>query len=66
MASGLLFGQQGIHQRLVADIAVDEAIARIVFDGSQILQIAGVSQLIQIDYAHIGLRQWPCGRKPSR
>src|ERR1022692_3579453 len=45
----LLLAENGVHQRLVADISVDEAVTRIVRDGLQILQVARVGQLIEID-----------------
>ena len=45
-----LFAPKQIAQTIsVDDVAPLKAIARIAFDGSQVLEIAGVSQLVEID-----------------
>src|SRR3989304_5352673 len=41
----------------VADVALHEHVTLISFQGSEILQIAGVSQLVQADHALIVLRE---------
>jgi hypothetical protein len=46
-----LIGENGIHQRLVADVAVDEAVARVACHGLQVFEVARVGQLIEIDDA---------------
>ena len=47
---GALFAYQRVDQRGIADISLHEAVAGIAIDGREILQIAGVGQLIEVDY----------------
>lgn len=53
----LVRSQQRIDQRPVTDIALHESVARIALQRSQILQIARVSQLVQIDHRLIARAQ---------
>ena len=48
---GLVFGQQPRYQRLIADVAMGENMVGITFQGRQGIQIAGISQRIEIDDA---------------
>lgn len=52
-----VFRQQLRHALLVADIGAHEDMARIAFQPAQVLQVARVSQLIQVDDRLIGLGQ---------
>ena len=44
---GVILGNQVGDQRLVADIALHKDVAGVVLDVLQILQVAGVGQLVQ-------------------
>src|SRR5262249_16644316 len=51
-----LLRRETFHQRRVADIAVDEAIAGLIFNRRQVFQVARVRELIEIDDGVIRLR----------
>ena len=63
----LLFAENGVHQRLVADIAMDEAVTGVGRDGLEVLQVARVGQLIEIDDAdgRIGRQRKPDEGRPD-
>ena len=48
--TGLVFGKQAIEQRAVADVALHENVRRIALERRQRLEIACVSQLVEIDH----------------
>ena len=52
---GLVFAEYARHFRGIADIDLLKAVARIVRDRSQRLQVARVSQFVDIDHAAIGI-----------
>jgi hypothetical protein len=41
--------EQAVHQRRIADVAVHEPVPRVVGDRRQVLQVAGVGQLVERD-----------------
>jgi len=43
-------GQQAFHQGPVADVALHEDMARVAFQAGQVVQVAGVGQLIQVEH----------------
>ena len=51
-----------LDHRFIADVALHESIPRIFSDGSQIVRIAGVCQLVQIK--DVGIRRWQ--RQPDK
>ncbi|MOA30968.1 hypothetical protein D3C78_1520960 [compost metagenome] len=48
-----VLSQQTIHQRPVADIAMHEGMARVPFQAGEILQVAGVGQLVEADHRFV-------------
>ena len=46
----LVLGKQTIEQRAVADVAVDEDVARIALQGGQGFEVAGVSQRVEVEH----------------
>ena len=57
MASGRSPASRESTSACVADIAVDEAVALVALDLSQVFQVAGISEFVEIDDAQIGLTQ---------
>ena len=51
----LLLAEQPRHQRRIADISLDEAIAGIVLHPFQVLQVARIGEDIQVDDTALGL-----------
>jgi len=51
----LVLGQQAVEQRAVADVALDEDVARIVLERGQGLEIAGVGELVEVDDRFVAL-----------
>ena len=51
------FREQLAHQLRIADVAMYENVARIIFEGREVFQIARVGQLVQADYAFSALRK---------
>ncbi len=60
------FGQQRVHQRRVADVALNEAVARVRGHGRQVLQVARVGQLIEHHHARRRRHPAPCGQTRTR
>gem|GEM_PF-4165124 len=52
---GLEALQRLAYRRLVADIGLQEAIAWVVLDFAQRLQVAGVGQLVEVEHLMIGV-----------
>ena len=52
-----VFGQQAIHQRAVADVALHKAVAHIAFQRRQVGPVAGVGELVHIDHRLANARQ---------
>ncbi len=52
-----VFGQKPIEQGPVADVAAHEAVARVAFERSQIFQVAGVGECVEIDDRLVALRE---------
>ena len=50
---GVILGDQVGDQGLVADVALHEDVAGVALDVLQVLQVAGVGQLVQIDEADV-------------
>ena len=57
MARGLVFGEQFGNEVEVADVALDEAVARVITQAGEVFEVAGVGQGIEVDDRLIGLRQ---------
>jgi hypothetical protein len=55
--AGAVFGQQAVHQRAVAQVAVHEGVALIPLQAGQVFQVAGVGELVEVDHRLIGLGQ---------
>ena len=55
-STGLVFGQQFGQQRSITNVTLHKHMLRIVFQGSQGLQITGVGELVEIDDFFIAVR----------
>ncbi|MNT92258.1 hypothetical protein D3C71_1645290 [compost metagenome] len=55
--AGLVLGQQLVQQRAIANIALHEDVAVITLQTMQIVQIACVGQLVEIDHGLLGACQ---------
>ena len=55
--AGLMLGEQFGDEVEVADVALDEEVARIATQRCEILEVAGVGQRVEVDDGLIGLRQ---------
>ncbi len=47
--TGTVLSQQGIHQRAVAQVALHEEVARVALQAGEVLQVAGVSEFVEVD-----------------
>ena len=54
-AVGLEVREGGVHGGAVANIGLEEMIARVVFDIAQRGEIAGIGQLVDIEHGDAGL-----------
>ena len=54
---GLVPCQQRRYQGAVPNVALHKNMVLIVFDGIEIAQITGISQLVQVDHEFVGLGQ---------
>ena len=52
-----VLGQQARHQSAVGDIPLHKDVAWVALQRGQVLQIAGVGQLVQVEHRLIGLCQ---------
>ena len=48
------FGEEPLDQSSIADVALDEAVAGIGGDVGQVLEVAGVGELVEVDQAYVG------------
>ena len=55
--AGLVLGEQFGDEVEVADVALDEDVARITLQGGEVLEVAGVGQRVEVDDRFIRLRQ---------
>ena len=55
--AGLVLGEQFGDEVEIADVALDEDVARIALQSGEVLEVAGVGQRIEVDDRFIRLRQ---------
>ena len=53
----LVLGEQPGDEVEVADVALDEEVARVALQGGEVLEVAGVGQRVEVDDGLIGLGQ---------
>jgi hypothetical protein len=47
--AGLVLGKQAADEVKVADVALDEGVARIALQAGEVLEVAGVGQRVEVD-----------------
>lgn len=47
--TGAVLGQQGIHHHAVAQVALHEHMARIALQASEVLDVASVGELVEVE-----------------
>ena len=55
--AGLVLGEELGDEVEVADVALDEDMARVALQGGEVLEVAGVGQRVEIDDRLIGMGQ---------
>ncbi len=53
----LMFGQEAADKIVVADVALDEGVAHITVQAGEVLAVAGVGELVEVDDGLLGLGQ---------
>ena len=55
--AGLVLGEQPGDELEIADVALDEVVARVAAQGCEVFEVAGVGERVEVDDGFIGLRQ---------
>ncbi|MNG13513.1 hypothetical protein D3C84_971980 [compost metagenome] len=55
--TGLVLFEQALDQGTVTDIALHEYMPGIARQAAEVIQVAGIGQLVQIDYGFIGMSE---------
>ena len=55
--AGLVLGEQFGDEVEIADVTLDEEVARVTLQSGEVLEVAGVSQRVEVDDRFIRLRQ---------